>query len=209
MTKTNRALRAAALAAALSLATGCYSVGLRTGARPDGRHSVTQTSWHFIYGLTGANVSAPECRYGVASVNSQLPWWSIVVMGVSAGLVASSTTEYECAEGPQATQQPVAAAEAGEGRAVYAAQRAPVGRSGVNPGMKERDVQLTWGDPCETKSTTTAEGREDRWVYCNVCPQTKALINAFTRNRNDPNQHYCDGERMVTFVDGAVVRVDE
>jgi hypothetical protein len=96
-------------ALALLLSSGCYSVSVRAGTLPDGRRPESRLNWHFVYGLTGSDVSAPECRYGIAKTNTHLPWWSVALLSpLTLGLVATSATEYECSERPD--QQPAAPA---------------------------------------------------------------------------------------------------
>jgi len=86
------------LSLALLLLGSCYHVSIKSSQAPAGQ-SEDETELHFLWGLTGASVSAPECRDGFSRVELKHPWWSWgCLIPVTGGLVAATSVEYTCAQ---------------------------------------------------------------------------------------------------------------
>ena len=94
--------RLAAAALSIALLSGCFTTRVSTSAAPRGGLPTERTNFHFIYGLTSADVPAIECPNGIAQLDQQMPWWNIFLGGITFGLVGATTTKYTCVAGPAA-----------------------------------------------------------------------------------------------------------
>jgi hypothetical protein len=92
--------RLAAAALSLALLSGCYTTRVSTSAAPRAAAQTERTNFHFLFGLTAADVPAIECPAGIATLEQQMPWWSAFLSGFTFGLVGATTTKYSCVAGP-------------------------------------------------------------------------------------------------------------
>lgn len=85
----------AAAVIALSL-TGCYSYTVRSGAMAAGPPT-RETGVTLVHGLVGTSATAPECRNGLAYVETWTPWWAGFVQWLTFGIVSPLKAEWACA----------------------------------------------------------------------------------------------------------------
>jgi len=94
-------MRMAAALTSLVLLSGCYTTRITTSATPRGGTMPTErTNWHFINGLTSADVVAIDCPNGIAQIEQQIPVWSMILLGFTGSIVGATTTKYSCVAGP-------------------------------------------------------------------------------------------------------------
>jgi hypothetical protein len=99
-----RIMIAVLIAGSLCL-SGCFKVKVKSSRTYDQAYwaqiKKSKIQWHFFYGLTDAHVRTP-CKNGMTYVETKFPWWSVVlVMPLTAGLVAATKTKYLCADANQ------------------------------------------------------------------------------------------------------------
>jgi hypothetical protein len=85
------------LASLVLLASGCYRTTIKTSA-PRAMRDESEVGASFVYGLTGVTTNASECKYGVAEASVFHPWYSVLVSGITFGLVAPMQAEYTCVD---------------------------------------------------------------------------------------------------------------
>ena len=81
------------LALALTISMGCYGAGVRTQLPSGPRASDTGVSW--FWGLTSTNTNA-YCETGLASVKTSIPFWGLIVSGITLGLITPINKRYAC-----------------------------------------------------------------------------------------------------------------
>jgi hypothetical protein len=74
--------------------SGCFHGRVVSGAR--GGPVESELGFSLLWGLTSTKTSAIECRNGLASAGSYLPWWAFLLSGITAGIVTPVMKEYSC-----------------------------------------------------------------------------------------------------------------
>ncbi|MDX2014210.1 MAG: hypothetical protein SFW67_28685 [Myxococcaceae bacterium] len=83
--------------------TGCFHGRVVSGAR--GGPVESELGFSLLWGLTSTKTTAVECRNGLSSAGSYLPWWAFLLSGITVGIVTPVMKEYSCnidAPAPQA-----------------------------------------------------------------------------------------------------------
>lgn len=88
-----------------------------------------------------------------------------------------------------------------------AAERDVLGHR-VSIGMDWGQVRRSWGDPCDKKTVTNAQGEAAYWIYCAVCPATKGIISQMSGGRRSSDAD-CGAQKTVTFTNGKVTEVQQ
>jgi len=82
----------------LVLATSsCYRAIVRTGQPAAQQQPVSTIGISFLYGISSVTTVAAECTNGLAETNTSLPWWGVLVAGITVGLITPWETQYQCA----------------------------------------------------------------------------------------------------------------
>jgi len=81
------------VAVALS-ASGCFHGHVVSSAR--GGPTERDLGFSLLWGLTETRTVAVECKNGLASAGSYLPWWAFLLSGLTAGIVTPVVKEYSC-----------------------------------------------------------------------------------------------------------------
>jgi hypothetical protein len=108
MQTASRRLLALTLLLALS---GCYRQSIRAiddeGAplTDRGGERESDTSVGLFYGLIPGKTKV-ECPYGIARVDTGMPWYSIFAIYFTAGLVVPLKATYTCNAAPEPGEQP-------------------------------------------------------------------------------------------------------
>jgi len=108
MQTASRRLLALTLLLALS---GCYRQSIRAiddeGAplTDRGGERESDTSLGLFYGLIPGNTKV-ECPYGIARVDTGMPWYSIFAIYFTAGIVVPLKATYTCNVAPEPGEQP-------------------------------------------------------------------------------------------------------
>jgi hypothetical protein len=85
----------AALLALTLLCSGCFRTIVRTDEPTTWRPNGGGIGVSFFWGLTPFETGS-MCRNGIARAESFFPWWSIIISGVTAGLVTPLEVRYWC-----------------------------------------------------------------------------------------------------------------
>jgi len=97
--------RLLALTLLLSL-TGCFRQSIRAidddGAplTDRGGEHESHTSFGLLYGLIPGKTKV-ECPYGIARVDTGMPWYGIYAIGFTAGIVVPLSVSYTCNAAPE------------------------------------------------------------------------------------------------------------
>ncbi len=75
--------------------SGCHSYTVKSGAAQSGP-TQSKIGVQFVFGLIGAEATAPDCAKGVAWVKTVQPWWSFFVGGITFGLITPWKAEWAC-----------------------------------------------------------------------------------------------------------------
>lgn len=79
--------------------SGCFRAQIRSAAA-EGRGQGTKIGWTWLWGITPVTDRAPDCEYGLASADTQVPAWGMVVFALTGGIVAPVAIDYVCAAPP-------------------------------------------------------------------------------------------------------------
>ena len=99
-------VRTAALLLLLLSLTGCFRQSIRAidddGAplTDRGGEHESHTSFGLLYGLVPAKTKV-DCPYGIARVDTSMPWYGIYAIGFTAGLVVPLSVSYTCNAPPE------------------------------------------------------------------------------------------------------------
>ena len=102
--------RLLALTLLLSL-TGCFRQSIRAidddGAplTDRGGEHESHTSFGLLYGLIPGKTKV-ECPYGIARVDTGMPWYGIYAIGFTAGIVVPLSVTYTCNTPPETETEP-------------------------------------------------------------------------------------------------------
>lgn len=83
------------------LLSGCFRVVVDSPAARTGQHG--DGSGVSFLGLTTVTTDARECTYGIAKVETYMPFWGWLLALVTAGIVPGMTAQYHCAAPPSPT----------------------------------------------------------------------------------------------------------
>lgn len=93
--------------------SGCYRQSIRAvdedGAllTDKGGERSSDTSFGFFYGLVPGKTKV-DCPYGIARVDTGIPWHAIFLIYLTGGLVVPLTSTYTCNTPPEPAEQPAA-----------------------------------------------------------------------------------------------------
>lgn len=76
---------------------GCYRAIVRGGPK-GAMEPESRTEFNLLWGLTDAEVDAPDCPNGLARVETYLPWYSGLVQLFTLGIVTPHKVQYVCAQ---------------------------------------------------------------------------------------------------------------
>ncbi len=74
--------------------SGCYLTRVTAPGEEGATHSRTGVS--LFWGITGTDHGAVECLHGLKQSTTYFPWWSSLVQGITAGIVAPIRQDYVC-----------------------------------------------------------------------------------------------------------------